>query len=42
VIILLYKNMSSLGVAICDPRGFIWTKLNILVLGVIDDKYYPI
>jgi len=28
--ISLYKIMSPYGMAICDPREFIWTKLNFL------------
>jgi len=38
----LFKNISPLGVAICDPRDFIWTYFNFLVLGMFYVKYCPI
>jgi len=38
----LYTPMFPLGVAICDPRDFIWTNLNLLVLRVLHAKYQRI
>jgi len=38
----LYKSMSPLGVAICDPRDFIILKLNLIVLRMISAKYQGI
>jgi len=36
---LLYKSMTAQGVAIWDPRDFISTNLNLLVLRMFHAKY---
>jgi len=35
----LYNNMTSWGVVICDPRDFICTNVNLLVLRMLYAKY---
>jgi len=40
--ILLCQSLSPCGGAICDPWDFIWTQLNLFVLGMLHAKYCPI